>query len=54
MSIVRAGFLKFGDDRTKMVGIAVGNGEVARGDSAGDEECAGFDAVGIDAVMRAL
>ena len=49
-----AGFLKFGDDGAEVVGVAVGDGEVAAGDGACDEEGAGLDAVGIDAVMRAV
>ena len=54
MSTRCTGFLKLGDDGAEMVGVAIGDGEIARGDGAGDEEGAGFDAVGIDAVMRAL
>ena len=36
------------------VGIAAVDVEVAAGDGAGDEEGAGFDAVGVDAVARAV
>jgi hypothetical protein len=50
----RAGFLKLGDDGAEVVGVAIGDGEVTPGDCAGNEECAGFDAVGVDAVMRAV
>ncbi len=50
----RASLLKFGDDGTEMIGIAIGNGEIARGDRAGDKESSGFDAVWIDAVMRSF
>ena len=37
-----------------MAGIAAVNVEIAAGDGAGDEEGAGLDAVGIDAIARAV
>ncbi len=37
-----------------MSGVAVGDVEVAAGEGSGDEEGAGFDAVGDDAVLRAF
>ncbi len=37
-----------------MVRGAVGDGQIAAGDGAGDEESAGFDAVGDDGVLGAV
>src|ERR1019366_6112860 len=43
-----------GDERTKMRGVAAIDVQIAAGDGAGEEECARLDAVGIDAVARAV
>ena len=49
-----AGGLEFGDDGAEVRGIAVGEGDVAIGDGAGDEESACFDAIGNDGVGGAV
>ena len=49
-----AGGLQLGDDGVEVRGIAIGDGEVAIGDGAGDEEGAGLDAVGDDGVRGAM
>ena len=48
-----AGF-ELGDERAEVGGVAAVDVEVAAGDGPGDEEGAGFDAVGIDAMARAV
>ena len=45
---------EFTKDCAEVSGIASGNVEVAAGHGAGDQEGAGFDAVGYDAVLRAF
>ena len=50
----RSGLFKLGDDRAEMPRIAIVHNQVAAGDSAGDKERAGLDAVGIDAMPRAM
>ena len=47
-------FLEFAEDRAEVSGIASGDVEVAAGHGSGDKKCAGFDAVGNDAVLRAF
>ncbi len=42
------------DDSAEMAGIAVGDAEVAAGDGSGDEEGSRLDAIGIDAMLRAV
>ena len=49
-----ADFLQFAEHGAEVSGIASGDVEVAAGHGAGDEERAGFDAVGNDAVLRAF
>ena len=49
-----AGLFQLGDDRAQMRRIAVGHDQVAAGDGAGDQKCSRLDAVGIDAVARAM
>ena len=51
---LNAGLLQLGDDRAEVSRVAVGDDEVAAGDGAGDEEGARLDAIGIDAVARAV
>ena len=46
--------LELGDERAEVCGVAAIDVEIAAGDGPGDEECAGFDAVGVDAVTRAM
>src|SRR6202051_2125913 len=46
--------LELGDDRAEVGGLAAVDVEVAAGDGAGDEEGAGLDAVGVDAVAGAV
>src|SRR6185369_16525225 len=48
---LRAGLGEFGDDSAEMIRIAIGNGEIASCDCAGNEKCSSFDALGIDAVV---
>ncbi len=48
-----AGF-KLAEQRAEVLGVAAVDVEVAAGDGAGDEEGAGFDAVGVDAMARAV
>ena len=50
----RAGLLQLGDDRAEMSRVAVGNDEIAAGDGAGNQKRSRLDAVGIDAVARAM
>ena len=45
---------ELGDDGAEVRGVAAVDVEVAAGDGAGDEEGAGLDAVGVDAVARAV
>ena len=45
---------ELGDEGAEVLGLAAVDVEVAAGDGSGDEEGAGFDAVGVDAVARAV
>ena len=45
---------ELGDEGAEVLGLAAVDVEVAAGDGAGDEEGAGFDAVGVDAVSCAV
>jgi len=49
-----AALFEFGDECAEVFGLAAIDVEVAAGDGSGDEEGAGFDAVGIDAMARAV
>ena len=49
-----AGLLQLGDHRAQMRRVAVGHDQVAAGDGAGDQKRSRLDAVGIDAVARAV
>src|SRR5207302_2680187 len=49
-----AALFEFGDEGAEVFGLAAVDVEVAAGDGSGDEEGAGLDAVGIDAVARAV
>src|SRR6185312_9893085 len=49
-----AALLELGDDGAEVSWIAAVDVEVAAGDGGGDEEGAGFDAVGVDAVACAV
>ena len=49
-----AALFKLGDECAEVGGVAAVDVEVAAGDGAGDEEGAGLDAVGIDAVACAV
>ena len=49
-----AAFPELGDERGRVLRVAVGEQEFAAGDGSRDEECAGFDAVGNDGVRRAV
>ena len=49
-----AALFELGDEGAEVAGVAAVDVEVAAGDGAGDEEGAGFDAVGVDAVARAV
>ena len=51
---LHAAGLELGDDRAKMLRVAGVDVQVATGDGAGDEEGAGLDAVGVDAVTRSV
>src|SRR6201999_3737874 len=46
-----ADLLHFGDDGAEVFGGAIFDGEIATGNGAGDEKCAGLDAVGNDGVF---
>ena len=50
----RAGLFQLGDHRAQMSRIAVGHNQIAAGDCAGNQKCSRLDAVGIDAVARAM
>ena len=50
----RAGFVELGDHGAQVRRIAVGHGQIAAGDGAGDQKCSRLDAVGVDAVARAV
>ena len=49
-----AALFEFGDECAEVFGFAAVDVEVAAGDGSGDEEGAGFDAVGVDAVAGAV
>ena len=49
-----AGLLQLGHERAQVLGVAIGDGEVAAGDGAGHQEGPRFDAVGNDAVLGAV
>ena len=49
-----ADFVKFAEQRVEMRGIASGDVEIASGHGTGDDEGAGLDAIGNDAVLRAF
>ncbi len=51
---IHAGLLQLGHERAEVFGVALGHGHVAAGDRAGDQESAGFDAVGDDGVLGAV
>ena len=50
----RAGLLQLGDDGAEVSRVAVGHNQIAAGDGAGHQEGSRLDAVGIDAVARAV
>ncbi len=49
-----AALFELGDERAEVGGVAAVDVEVAAGDGAGHEEGAGLDAVGVDAMARAV
>ena len=49
-----ARFAQFADNRAEMQRLAIGERDIAVGDSASDEKCAGFDAVGNHGVFGAV
>ena len=49
-----ADFFEFVEQRGEVIGIAVGDHQIAARDCARDDEGAGFDAVRNDAVLRSV